>query len=112
MTLITLDDDQKTISKRFRKASYFLFIDGEDVRLEQNVHKTSKSPEFFEYFTPLGIKKIYLRALGYKTFLKLEELGIEVYFVAEGIQMGEMGEEALTKITLGNAQELCTLGHH
>jgi len=111
MTLITLDDDQKTISKRFRKASYFLFIEGGDVRLEQNIHKTSKSNEFFEYFKPLGIKKIYLRALGYKTFLKLQNLNIEVYFVEEGIKMGEMGEDALTEVTLDNAQELCTLGH-
>ena len=111
MILIPLEEDQKTISKRFRKADYFLFVDENEKRIEKNNHKTSKSNEFFEYFNTLEVSKLYLTALGYKTFEKLEALGVEVFFLKESQNPDEIEAEYLLKIDASNAQSLCTLGH-
>jgi predicted Fe-Mo cluster-binding NifX family protein len=111
MILIPLEEDKKTISQRFRKADYFLFVDENEKHIEKNNHKTSKSNEFFEYFKTLAVKKLYLTALGYKTFLKLEALGMEVFFLQEHQTTDEIEAEYLLKIDSNNAKELCTLGH-
>jgi len=111
MILIPLDEDQKTISKRFRKADYFLFVDENEKRIEENSHKTSKSNEFFEHFNTLGVKKLYLTALGYKTFERLEALEVEVFFLQEEQNTEEIEAEYLLKIDASNAKELCILGH-
>ena len=111
MTLISLEEDKKTVSARFRKAEYFAFVKNDEINIIKNDYKTEKSKAFFEYFTPLGVKEIYIKALGYKTFLKLQSLGVEVYFV-EGVEdYREIQKENLLKIETHNAQELCTLGH-
>ena len=111
MTLISLEEDQQTVSARFRKAEYFAFIKNNEIDIIKNEYKREKSKEFFEYFTPLGVRKIYIKALGYKTFLKLQELGVKVYFV-EGIESyKEIDAHHLVEINESNAQEKCTLGH-
>ncbi len=111
MILIALEDDKNSISKRFRKSEYFAFIDNENIIIEKNIHKKSKSNEFFEYFKNLGVKKVYLKALGYKTFKKLEELGVEVYFVNDTDRYDKIEPKNLIRVDSNSAKELCTLGH-
>ncbi len=112
MTLISLDNDKTTISKRFRKAEYFAFLEKNLIKIKKNHHKTSKSNEFFKYFNTLNIENIYVKELGYKTFLKLQALGVKVYFV-EGVEnYQEIEEKHLYLLNDTNAQKLCTLGHH
>lgn len=111
MTLICLEDDQKSISHRFRKTDYFAFLDEGQIFVKKNPHKLSKSPEFFDYFNTLGIDSIYLKALGYKTFLKLQELGVKVYLVQDSAFYNKIKPDELLLIDDSNAKEFCTLGH-
>lgn len=110
MTIVTLNRDKLTVSERFRKSDYFAFLDGESIEIVKNSHKHSKSPQFFEYFNPLGVERIYTKALGYKTFLKLNRLGVDVYFT-DALTLEEFNESKCLKLDLNNAEELCTLGH-
>ena len=112
MTLISLEEDRKTISSRFRKADYFAFLDEGQVFIKENPHKTSKSNEFFEYFNTLNVETVYLKDLGYKTFLKLASLGVEVYFLQEATKYNQIKPRELLRIDASNAKELCSLGHH
>jgi predicted Fe-Mo cluster-binding NifX family protein len=111
MTVIPLENDKKTISQRFRKTDYFALIEDERVKIIKNLHKTSKSKEFFENFQKLGVKKLYIKALGYKTFLKLESLGIEVYIINDSKLIETIDTSSLTKIEPSSAESFCTLGH-
>jgi len=111
MTIVCLEEDQQTISKRFRKTDYFAFLDEGEVVIQKNPHKLSKSPQFFDYFNTLNIDTIYLKALGYKTFLKLNALGIKVYFVGEAETYTQIDANKLLRITEENAEAFCTLGH-
>ena len=111
MTLICLEDDQKTISHRFRKTDYFAFLDEGQIFVKKNPHKLSKSPEFFDYFNTLNIDTIYLKALGYKTFLKLQELDVKVYLVQDSEVYNKIKPDELQLIDDSNAKEFCTLGH-
>jgi len=110
MILIPLNSDKKEISNRFRKSEYFAIIGKDGTEIFKNSHKSSKSAQFFEYFKTLNIDNIYLKALGYKTFLKLNELGIDVYFT-DATTIDDINSSNLTKIDLSNAKELCKLGH-
>ncbi|GIT99914.1 hypothetical protein TSL6_04210 [Sulfurovum sp. TSL6] len=112
MTLIPVEEDKKTISGRFRKAHSFAFLDEGQIIVQENLHKRSKSPEFFEYFKTLNIDSIYIKELGYKTFLKLLELGVEVYLVQEADRWNRIKPNSLLSITIDNAKEYCSLGHH
>ena len=109
--MVCLEADQKSISKRFRKTDYFAFVEGNDVLVKQNPHKLSKSNEFFEYFKTLGVETIYLKALGYKTFLRLEQMGVKVFFVPNTKLYSEIEADELLEITCENAEGFCTLGH-
>jgi predicted Fe-Mo cluster-binding NifX family protein len=111
MTLIPLENDQKTISPRFRKSDYFMFIDNGEKKVQLNEHKHSKSNEFFNHFETLGITKLYLKALGYKTFLHLDALAIEVYLIESENISSDINENSLVKVNKENAKALCTLGH-
>jgi len=111
MTLISIEEDKKTISSRFRKAVNFAFLEKGDFCIKENPHKTSKSNDFFEYFKTLNVKTIYLKALGYKTFLRLEALGVEVYFVKDAITYHKIRPNDLISINSENAKEFCSLGH-
>ena len=112
MTLIPIEADQSTLSKRFRKADYFVFSAQAEARIQSNPHKTSQSTAFFEYFETLGVHSIYLKALGYKTFLRLHRMGIAVYLIPEEVGIYSMiQEENLLLLDEKNAEGLCTLGH-
>jgi predicted Fe-Mo cluster-binding NifX family protein len=111
MILICLEEDQQTISRRFRKTDYFAFLEDKNIVIKQNPHKLSKSNEFFEYFKTLGIERIYLKALGYKTFLRLEKMGIRVFFISKAEVYTEIKVDELLEIRADNAEGFCTLGH-
>ncbi|UPT78403.1 hypothetical protein MN086_04460 [Sulfurovum sp. XGS-02] len=112
MTLIPLEEDQETIAGRFRKAHSFAFLNEGDLTVKKNPHKTSKSPEFFEYFKTLNIDRLYIKELGYKTFLKLLALGVEVYLVQEVDRLDDIKSDRLLFLDRDNAKEHCSLGHH
>ena len=112
MTLIPLEEDRRTIAARFRKAPMFAFLDEGQIIVQENPHKHSKSPEFFDYFNTLGVDTLYVKALGFKTFLKLHKLGIEVYLIKEAEKYNRITPDGLERITLENADAYCTLGHH
>jgi predicted Fe-Mo cluster-binding NifX family protein len=112
MTLISLEADKTSISKRFRKANYFALLEQNEVSIIKNEHKTSKSKEIFVYFNTLNVQKIYVKELGYKTFLKLQALGIKVYFIDNVENYIDIQKRHLRLIDHRNAKNLCTLGHH
>ena len=112
MTLIPVEEDKKTIAGRFRKAHSFAFLDEGQIIVQENPHKTSKSPEFFEYFKTLNIDTLYVKELGYKTFLKLLDLGIEVYLIQGADTYNRIKPNELLLLDKNNAKEHCSLGHH
>lgn len=112
MTLIPVEEDKKTIASRFRKAHSFAFLDEGQIIVQENPHKTSKSPEFFEYFKTLNIDTLYVKELGYKTFLKLLEMGVKVYLILNAKKYNNIRPDGLLLLNVENAKEHCSLGHH
>ena len=112
MTLIPVDEDRKTIAPRFRKAHSFAFLDEGQIFVQENPHKTSKSPEFFEYFKTLNIDTLYVKELGYKTLLRLLEMNIEVFLVQDAEKLNRIKPNELLLLDADNAKEHCSLGHH
>ena len=112
MTLIPVEEDKKTIAGRFRKAHSFAFLDEGQIIVQENPHKTSKSPEFFEYFKTLNIDTLYVKELGYKTFLTLLEMGVEVYLIQHADTWNRIKPNELLLLEVENAKEYCSLGHH
>jgi len=112
MTLIPVEEDKKTIAHRFRKAHSFAFLDEGQIIVQENLHKTSKSPEFFEYFKTLNVDTLYVKELGYKTFLTLLSMNIEVFLVKEADTWNRIRPDGLLLLDTDNAKEHCSLGHH
>jgi len=112
MTLIPLEEDRRTIAARFRKAPMFAFLNEGQIIVEENLYKQAQSPEFFDYFQTLGVDTLYVKALGYKTFLKLDALGIEVYLIKEAHSYNRITPDGLERIAPENAKAYCKLGHH
>lgn len=112
MTLIPVEEDRKTIARRFRKAHSFAFLDEGQIIVQENPHKTSKSPEFFAYFNTLNVDTLYVKELGYKTFLNLLEMGVEVYLVQNADKWNRIKPGELLLLNIQNAKEYCSLGHH
>lgn len=112
MTLIPVEEDKKTIAARFRKAHSFAFLDEGQIIVQENPHKTSRSPEFFEYFKTLNVDTLYIKELGYKTFLTLLELGVEVYLIQNADTWNRIRPNELLLLDAKNAKEYCSLGHH
>jgi predicted Fe-Mo cluster-binding NifX family protein len=111
MTLIPVEEDKKTIADRFRKAHSFAFLDEGQIIVQENPHKTSKSPEFFDYFKTLNIDTLYVKELGYKTFLTLLDMGVEVYLVQGADKWNSIKPNELLLLDANNAKEHCSLGH-
>ncbi len=112
MTLIPLEEDRKTIAKGFRKAPLFAFLDEGQIIIMPNEHRHSKSNEFFDYFKTLSVDTLYIKDLGYNTFLKLQELGVDVYLIQEALRYNRITPEGLELLDIHNAKEYCRLGHH
>ena len=112
MTLIPVDEDRKTIAHRFRKAHSFAFLNEGHIIVQENLHKTSKSPEFFEYFKTINIDTLYVKELGYKTLLKLLAMNVEVYLIKEADKYNRIKPNELLLLDEQNAKEYCSLGHH
>ena len=112
MTLIPVEVDRKTIAHRFRKAHSFAFLEEGQIFVQENPHKTSKSPEFFEYFKTLNIDTLYVQELGYKTLLTLLEMNVEVFLVQDAEKVNRIKPNELLLLDADNAKEYCSLGHH
>jgi len=114
MILIPVELDEKTIAKGFRKAPMFVFLDPETgIVIQENYFKTDKSALFFENFKKYDVDTLYVKGLGYKTYLKLNELGIKVSLIPEDIEFYTYIDPIeLILLTDDNAQMYCTMGHH
>lgn len=114
MLLIPVNDDDKSIAKGFRKSDKFVFIDSKTgIVVQENHYKKDKSALFFENFKNYDVDKIFLKDLGYKTYLKLRELNIEVSLIPEDIEFYTYIDPAeLIVLTEDNAKIYCTMGHH
>ena len=113
MIVIPLEKDEKTLSSRFRKADVFVFIEKEKgIVFQENNFKTNKSNIFFENFKKYDVDRLYIKDLGYKTYLKLQKMNIEVYLIPdEVIEYTHIEPNDLTLLTTKNAKENCSLGH-
>lgn len=115
MILIPLQSDGNTIALGFRKADMFVFIDKDrGIVLQENHYKHDKSALFFENFIQYDIDMIYVKNLGYKSYLKLDALGIKVYLIHDSLTLEytHIDPNNLIEITQDNAVEYCTMGHH
>ena len=115
MILIPVQSDEKSIALGFRKADMFVFIDKKrGIVLQKNHYKHDKSALFFQNFVQYDIDSMYVKNLGYKSYLKLDALGIKVYLIHDSItvEYTHIDPNTLIEITKENALEYCTMGHH
>ena len=114
MILIPIELDKKTIASRFRKADMFVFISAETgIVFQENHFKTDKSALFFENFKNYDVDALYVKELGYKTYLKLQALGVKVSLIPEDVHFyTHIDPNELILLTDDNAEIYCTLGHH
>ena len=112
MTLIPVEEDRKTIASRFRKAHSFTFLDEGQIIVQENPHKTSKSPEFFEYFKTLNIDTLYIKEIGHKTLFTLLSMGVEVYLVKYALKFNQIKPNGLLLLDVNNGKKYCSLGHN
>lgn len=114
MILIPVEADEKTIAKGFRKAPMFVFIDpNKGIIVQENHFKKEKSTLFFENFKKYDIDTLYVKGLGYKTYCKLQELGIKVFLIPKDILFyTHIDPNELIVLNDENAQIYCTMGHH
>ena len=114
MILIPVELDEKTIAKGFRKSPMFVFIDSKTgIVVQENHFKTDKSALFFKNFILYDVDTLYVKDLGYKTYEKLDDLGVKVLLIPEETQYyTHIDPNELIEITSDNAKEYCTMGHH
>jgi predicted Fe-Mo cluster-binding NifX family protein len=114
MILIPVESDEKTIAQGFRKADKFVFIDKKTgIMVQENHFKSDKSPLFFTHFKTYNVETLYVKNIGYKTYLKLIGMGIEVLLIAEDVTYyTHIDPSELISLTDSNAEIYCTLGHH
>jgi len=114
MILIPVELDEKSIAKGFRKAPMFVFIDPKSgIMIQENHFKTDKSVIFFENFEKYAVDTLYVKGLGYKTYLKLKELEIKISLIPEDIEFySHIDPSELVLLTDDNAKLYCTMGHH
>lgn len=114
MILIPVEKDEKTIASRFRKANVFVFIDEKSgIVIEENHYKKQISALFFEHFKKYEVEKLYVKELGYKTYLKLADLGVKVFLIPDDVVLyTHIDPNELIRLTPDNAEVYCTLGHH
>ena len=114
MLLIPVEVDAKTIAEGFRKAPMFVFIDAKTgIVVQENHFKTDKSALFFTNFEKYAVDNICLKNVGYKTYLKLKNLGIEVFLIPEELELyTHIDLDMLVLLNDENAKIYCTMGHH
>ena len=114
MILIPVESDEKTIAQGFRKAPMFVFIDADTgIVVQENHYKTDKSAIFFQNFIKYDVDTLFVKGLGYKTYLKLKSLGIKVSLIPEDIEFyTHIDPNELILLTDDNAEIYCTMGHH
>jgi len=113
MILIPLKKDEKSISPKFRKADRFVFLDVDSgIVVEDNNFKKAKSKEFFDYFKTLNVDRVFVKALGAKSFEYLDKLGVEVYIIYSDVELySHIDIAKCQRVTKDNYHILCTLGH-
>ncbi|MCB4748326.1 MAG: hypothetical protein LGB54_07040 [Sulfurovum sp.] len=111
MTFIPLEEDHKTIARGFRKVPFFVFLDKGKITIQENTHRREKSTSFFEYFKTLGVDVLYIKNLGYNTFLKLYDMRISVYLVQESKYYYYIKSNELLLLDTISAKTYCTMGH-
>ena len=113
MILIPVENDEITIAQGFRKAPMFVFLNPETgIVLQENHYKTDKSAIFFENFIKYDVDTIFVKGLGYKTYRKLNKLGIKVSLIPEDIALyTHIDPNELILLTDDNADIYCTMGH-
>lgn len=111
MTLIPVEEDRRTIARGFRKAPLFAFLDEGQIIVQENTHRKERSPAFFEYFKTLGVDTLYIKDLGYRTFLKLHDMGVSVYLVQDADKYNRIRPDELLLLDGENAKRYCTMGH-
>ncbi|MCF6244681.1 MAG: hypothetical protein L3J43_06560 [Sulfurovum sp.] len=113
MILIPVEHDEKTIAQGFRKADKFVFLDPKSgIVIQENHFKTDKSEVFFQNFEKYAVDRLYVKGMGYKTYLKLEALGIKVFLISLVEYYTHIDPNELIQLTPDNAKEYCTMGHH
>jgi predicted Fe-Mo cluster-binding NifX family protein len=113
MILIPVKDDEKTIATGFRKAPMFVFIEPKHGIVTQKNHfKKDKSALFFENFKNYNVDSIYLKGLGYKTYLKLKALEVKIFLIPKDVKLyTHIDPNELVLLNDENAKIYCTLGH-
>jgi len=113
MILIPVESDEKSIAQGFRKAPMFVFIDPKKgIVVQENHFKADKSTLFFENFVKYDIDTLYVKGLGYKTYLKLKALGMKVSLIPEDITFyTHIDPNELILLTEDNAEIYCMMGH-
>ena len=92
----------------------FVFIDPKSgIVVQENHYKKEKSPIFFENFKKYNVDTLYVKELGYKTYLKLAKLGVKVFLIPDDVVLyTHIDPNELIHLTPDNAETYCTLGHH
>jgi predicted Fe-Mo cluster-binding NifX family protein len=81
--------------------------------VQENHFKSDKSSLFFTNFKTYNVDTLYVKNIGYKTYLKLVGMGIEVLLIAEdATYYTHIDPSELIPLTSSNAEMYCTLGHH
>lgn len=113
MIVIPVENDEKTIASRFRKADKFVFISPKTgIVVQENHYKRDKSALFFENFKNYDVDTLYVKELGYKTYLKLAELGVKVFLIPQDTEFyTHIDPNGLIALDAQNAQAYCQLGH-
>jgi len=113
MILIPVEHDEKSIANGFRKAPKFVFIDPQmGIMIQENHFKTDNTALFFTNFEKYNVDIIYLKGLGYKTYLKLKKLGIKVSLIPEDIEFYTyIDPNELILLNEDNSETYCTMGH-
>ena len=91
----------------------FVFIDAKTgIMVQENHFKTDKSTLFFENFKKYDVDTLYVKELGYKTYLKLKKLAVSVSLIPQEVVLySYIDPDYLLLLTDENAKKLCTLGH-
>jgi len=112
MTLIPVEEDERTIARGFRKAAKFALLKEKERVVKENARRKERSAAFFEYFETFKPENLYVKDIGLKTWVKLNDLGVSVFRIENADTVDEIRPGDLTLIDASNAKQYCTMGHY